>query len=97
MSDIGVNPSCDNLKTLFLCLSVKYILYPSTAKDSGFEEIPYSPAKLLVAPSTLLEAIKLALPSALYKASLLANTSKTLSSQNANTFVSLVFSICIEP
>ena len=40
IEEIGVRPSCDNLKTDPLALSVKYILKLSVAKDSGFVDIP---------------------------------------------------------
>ena len=52
LSDIGVKPSLDNLKTEPLSLSVKYTLYDSEANDSGFLEIPYSPTKGIDCPKT---------------------------------------------
>ena len=59
--------------------------------------MPYSPAKGIAWPSTAVFDVILTLPSALNKASLLANTFNTLSSQNAIKSVSLVCSFCILP
>ena len=45
LSLMSVRPSLDNLSTAPLALSVKYVLNPKLAKDSGFLDIPYSPTK----------------------------------------------------
>ena len=81
-AEISVRPSADNLKIAPLALSVKYDLKPNDAKDSGFLDIPYSPANGIACPKTVLVLVKLALPSALKSASLLANIRKHLSSHN---------------
>ena len=96
-SDINVNPSLDSLKTAPLALSAKYILKPCEEKDSGFLDIPYSPTYPIAWPNTFVLAVKLTLPSALNKASLLAKTFNTLSSQKVIKSVSLTCIFCIDP
>ena len=78
LSEMTVIPSLDNLITAPLALSVKYDLKPNDANDSGFLDIPNSPANGTVWPKTFLFDVTLALPSALNKASLLASILKHL-------------------
>ena len=81
-----------------LVLSAKYNLpAKSVAHDSGLVDIPYLVAKGLSDPKKFDDIATFFLPSALYKASLSANTFMILSSCSTTILESLVCSFWILP
>ena len=68
-AEIASKPSLDNLITVPLALSAKYMRYPYDAKLSGFLDIPNSPTKGIAWPRTAALEVTFALPSALNNAS----------------------------